>query len=126
MLTANQDKMAYEALLNTLKASGVIVKDAQPDWPMLIHIAGEYADYLNSEPTKPAVEPMDPMQKYKCDTDAMDQLIVYPWEVEPGQLPVIAFVCERMTGQGDNKESALLTHDDVRRLRNHLNQLLGE
>lgn len=126
MLTVAQDKMAYDALLNMLKASGVIAKDAQPDWPMLIHIAGEYTDHLNSESVKPLVEPMDPQQIYKCDSGCMDQLVVYPGEIEPGQLPVVAFVCEGMTGQSDNKASALLTHDDVRRLRNQLNQLLGE
>lgn len=75
---------------------------------------------------KPLVEPMDPQQIYKCDSGCMDQLVVYPGEIEPGQLPVIAFVCEGMTGQSDNKASALLTHDDVRRLRDQLNQFLGE
>lgn len=123
MLTVAQDKMAYDALLNTLKASGVIAKDAQPDWPMLIHVAGEYTDHLNSDPVKPLVEPMDPQQIYKCDSGCMDQLVVYPSDIDP---TVVVFVCEGMTGQNDNKTSALLTHDDVRRLRNQLNQLLGE
>lgn len=126
MLTPNQDRMAYDALLNTLKACGVIVKDAQPDWTMLIHIAGEYTDHLNQVVDKPAVEPMDPQQIYKCDSGCMDQLVVYPGEIEPGQLPEIAFVCEGMTGQGDNRASAILSMTDVRRLRDQLNQFLGE
>ena len=126
MLTPNQDKMAYEALLNTLKASGVIVKDAQPDWPMLIHIADEYIDHLNQVKDKPAVEPMDPQQVYLCDTGIMDQLVVYLSEIEPGEETTVAFVCEGMTGQGDSRASAILSMTDVRRLRNQLNQFLGE
>lgn len=126
MLTPNQDKMAYEALLNTLKASGVIVQDAQPDWPMLIHIAGEYTDHLNQVKDKPVVEPMDPEQVYLCDTGINDQLVVYPAEADPGDSPTVAFVCEGMTGQGDNRASAILSMTDVRRLRDQLNQLLGE
>lgn len=126
MLTPNQDRMAYDALLNTLKASGVIVQDAQPDWPMLIHISNEYVDHLNQVKDKPAVEPMDPQQIYHCDSGVMDQLVVHPSELEPGGLPVIAFTCESMTGQSDKTAGVLLTYDDVRRLRDQLNQFLGE
>lgn len=122
MLTPNQDKMAYDALLNTLKASGVIVQDAQPDWPMLIHIAGEYTDHLNQVGEKPAVEPMDPQQIYRCDSGAMDQLVVLPNEI--GEFT--KFICESMTGQSDTVVSVILPKEDVRRLRDQLNQLLGE
>lgn len=126
MLTVAQDKIAYDALLKTLKASGVIAKDVQPDWPMLIYIADEYVDHLNQVKDKPAIEPVDPEQTYQCDSGVMDQMIVYPSEVEPGHPPAVSFVCESMTGQGDNKASVILKHDDVRRLCVQLNQLLGE
>lgn len=126
MLTPNQDRMAYEALLNTLKASGVIVQDAQPDWPMLIHIAGEYTDHLNQVRDKPAVEPMDPEQTYLCETGINDDLIVYPQEVDPRHPQIIVFLCECKTSQGTHQGSVHLSMDNVRRLRNQLNQFLGE
>ena len=125
MLTPNQDRMAYDALLNTLKASGVIVQDAQPDWPMLIHISNEYVDHLNQVKDKPAAEPMDPVQKYYCDTGVADFLVVYPSEEGLRVNPSLSFVLESTHGR-NVKTSALLTYDDVRRLRDHLNQLLGE
>ena len=126
MLTPNQDKMAYEALLNTLKASGVIVQDAQPDWPMLVHIANEYVDHLNQVKDKPAMEPMDPQQEYRCDSGAMDQLVVYPVNVISDEAPVVSFVCESMTGQRDQVVSVVLDKENTLRLRNQLNQFLGE
>lgn len=126
MLDHNQQVMVYDALLGLLQANGVICKDAKPDWPMLIHIAGEYTDHLNQVKDKPVVEPMDPEQVYLCDTGINDQLVVYPAEADPGDSPTIAFVCEGMTGQGDNRASAILSMTDVRRLRDQLNQLLGE
>lgn len=126
MLTPNQDRMAYDALLNTLKASGVIVDDAQPDWPMLIHIAGEYIDHLNQVKKKLAVEPMDPQQNYLCVSGAMEQLVVYPTEEGPENVPSVAFVCEGTNGQRDTFASTILNMDNVRRLRDQLNQLLGE
>lgn len=127
MLTPNQDRMAYDALLNTLKASGVIVQDAQPDWPMLIHIAQEYTNHLNNE-VDPlfSKEPMDPQQVYLCEVGTNDQLVVYLREIEPGEETTVGFVCEGMTGQGDNQASAILSMTNIRRLRDQLNQFLGE
>ena len=126
MLTPNQDRMAYNALLNTLKASGVIVQDAQPDWPMLIHISNEYVDYWNQVKKKLVVEPMDPQQNYLCMSGAMEQLVVYPTEEGPENVPSVAFVCESTNGQRDTFASTILNMDNVRRLRDQLNQLLGE
>lgn len=125
-LTVSQDRMAYDALLNTLIASGVMVHNAKPEWPMLIHIANEYVDHLNQGKEKPVVVPMDPEQVYLCDTGINDQLVVYPAEADPGDPPTVAFVCEGVTGQGDNRASAILNMTNVRRLRNQLNQFLGE
>lgn len=126
MLTPNQDKMAYEALLNTLKASGVIVQDAQPDWPMLIHIAGEYIDHLNQVKDRPAMEPLDPEQVYLCETGMNDDLVVYPQEVDPRQPQIIVFLCECKTSHGTHQGSVHLSMGNIRRLRNQLNQFLGE
>lgn len=123
MLTDNQQEMAKTALRNILKATGVITPTAYPEWPMLITLAEEFIDHISEQAQKPADEPMDPQQIYKCDSGCIDQLVVYPGDIDP---TIIAFVCESMTGQRDNKASVLLTHDDVRRLRNQLNQLLGE
>ncbi|QHJ81356.1 MAG: hypothetical protein [Bacteriophage sp.] len=81
---------------------------------------------LNQVKDKPAVEPMDPQQIYQSITRCEEHLMVYPIEREPGQKPAIGFVCEGMTGQGDNRASAILNMTDVRRLRDQLNQLLGE
>lgn len=124
MLTPNQDRMAYDALLNTLKASGVIVQDAQPDWPMLIHIAGEYIDHLNQVKDKPAMEPMDPQQQYHCSTGVKDTMTVYPSEVEKPDEVTLSFVIESKHCR-DAKTSVISTKEDVRRLRNQLNQFLG-
>lgn len=122
-LDLNQQDIVYGALLKLLRASGVINKDAFTDWPMLICIAEEYADHLETEKVKPT---LDLEQIYYCDTGAMDKLVVYPSETESGEYPTVSFVTESTYGQSVNKVSAILVMDDVRRLRNQLNQVLGE
>lgn len=122
MLTPNQDRMAYDALLNTLKASGVICKDAKPDWPMLIHVANEYVDHLNQVKDKPAVEPMDPQQIYHCIFDIRDQLVVLPDETN-SEFTILGY--EHKTQRIEKRASVVLIKEDARRLRNQLNQFLG-
>lgn len=99
----------------TNNADDPIIWDSRKHMPMQFAAAG-----------KPLVEPMDPHQSYECHSSAAAHLVVYPGEVGSAKLPVIAFVCESMTGQSDSTARAILTHEDVRRLRNQLNQLLGE
>lgn len=123
MLTVAQDKMAYDALLNTLKASGVIAKDAQPDWPMLIQVANEYIDHLNQVKVKPAVEPMDPEQTYKCAVTPADQLVVYISNEEFKDKEAYCFVVEN---NHNHKISVILLKTEAIRLRNQLNQLIGD
>lgn len=105
-------------------SKGSVIWDSEVERQQMAELYGSKIPFAAEG--KPLVEPMDPQQIYKCDSGCMDQLVVYPAEHEPGHSPAIAFVCESMTGQRDNKASALLSHDDVRRLRNQLNQLLGE
>lgn len=67
----------------------------------------------------------DSTQKYYCDTGYADCMTVYPSVHEGERAQIVSFVIESKHCR-DVKTSIMATMDDVRRLRDQLNQLLGE
>jgi len=49
MLTENQQQMLIDALFNLLVAANVVAKTAVVDLPMLVCIAEDYTEFLNTQ-----------------------------------------------------------------------------
>ena len=105
-------------------SKGSVIWDSEVERQQMTELYGSKIPFAAEG--KPLVEPMDPQQCYLCLSGAQDQLVVYPTEEGVHNEPSVAFICESANGQRDHFGSTVIKMDDVRRLRNQLNQLLGE